>query len=281
MRRSSVAVSLSGALLLAVSAVLGGVALKAQPSAALAPTSQETVTMEWLGWMFFRFTSPRGVVVLTSPDLINRDSPVTLDDMERVHLILVPNGHRDDMGHALEIAAKTDAHVIAPAPLSRWLVSRGLRHEQVTETTIGNVHEVHGIRVRVVHNLHDNNLSQDPSAPYGGPAHGYIITFENGFTAYFAASSAIHMDMQLYGSLYKPHLALLNLGTNRDTVDLPHMARLLATDNPNLRVVMPQHHRVGDPRLPQVAAEIQRLGVPARFVAPNLLEPYRFAGDGT
>jgi hypothetical protein len=30
-----------------------------------------------------------------------------------------------------------------------------------------------------------------------------------------------------------------------------------------------------------VAAEIQRLGVPARFVAPNLLEPYRFAGDGT
>ena len=80
--------------------------------------------------------------------------------------------------------------------------------------------EVDGIRVRVVHNLHDNNNGLATGGRYGGPAQGFIITFEDGFTVYFAASSAIHTDMQLYGSLYQPHVVLLNLGSGRDPMDL-------------------------------------------------------------
>jgi L-ascorbate metabolism protein UlaG (beta-lactamase superfamily) len=283
-RRPTVAIGLSGVLLLAVSALLAGVALRAQPSPAQAPSSEDTVQLEWLGWMFFRLTSPSGQVVLTSPYLLNPDSPYTLDDLDRVDLILVPNAHGDDMGQTLDIASKTGARVIAPDPLARWMVSRGLTRAQVTSSSIGDVHTVDGIRVRVVHNLHDNSLlsAQLPDEPtfYAGPAQGYIVTFQNGLTVYFAASSAIHMDMQLFGSLYKPHVALLNLSSSRDPVDVAHMARLLLTDNPNLRTVIPQHYRVGDPRLAQIAAEIQRLGLPVRFLTPAILEPHTFGGNG-
>src|SRR5262245_44739854 len=61
--------------------------------------SEGAVTMEWLGHMFFRFTSPRGVVVMTSPWVVNADSPITLDEVERADILLVPNGHGDDQGN--------------------------------------------------------------------------------------------------------------------------------------------------------------------------------------
>jgi L-ascorbate metabolism protein UlaG (beta-lactamase superfamily) len=229
--------------------------------------------MEWLGWMFFRFTSPRGVVVLTSPWLNNPDSPISLDELGRADILLVPNGHPDDQGDALEIAARTGARVIGPSPLLRWYADNGLSAAQVMGSGIGDTYDIDGIRVRVVHNLHDNNNGLNPGGPYGGPAQGFIVTFENGFTVYFAASSALHSDMQLYGSLHRPHLALLNLGARRDPADLAQMARLLLADNPNLQAVVPQHHRPGVPAVQQAAAEIQRLGLPVRFHVPVVLEP--------
>jgi L-ascorbate metabolism protein UlaG (beta-lactamase superfamily) len=178
------------------------------------------------------------------------------------------------MGRAVEIAMRTGARVIAPGPIGRWMTEQGVPASQMIASGIGNVHDVDGISVRVVHNLHDNTVS--PDAPYGGPAQGYIVTVENGFTAYFAASSAIHQDMALYGRLYRPHLALLNLGSSRDPADLAYMAQLLLTDNPNLQTVVPQHHRAGAPAVQQAAAEVQRLGLPVRFLIPAVLQPYVF-----
>jgi L-ascorbate metabolism protein UlaG (beta-lactamase superfamily) len=270
------AMILTTVVLLGVSGLLASHAAPVSTASAHPAMSQDSVTMEWLGWMFFRFTSPRGTVVLTSPWLENADSPLTLDELGRVDLILVPNGHSDDQGNALEIARRSGAQVIGPSPLIRWYVSNGLSAAQGLGGGIGSVFDVDGIHVRVVHNLHDNNNSLAPDGPYGGPAQGFIITFENGFTVYFAASSAIHTDMQLYGSLYQPHVALLNLGAGRDPMDLAHMARLLLTDNPNLQTVVPQHHRQGAPAVQQAATAIERLGLPVQLLDPVVARPYTF-----
>src|SRR5947209_701800 len=42
-----------------------------------APTSAQsgTVTMQWLGWSHYRFTSPTGKILLTNPFVANPDSP--------------------------------------------------------------------------------------------------------------------------------------------------------------------------------------------------------------
>ncbi|MBI3007555.1 MAG: hypothetical protein HYY53_04550, partial [candidate division NC10 bacterium] len=66
------------------------------------PTAQAqsgTVKLEWLSWSFFRFTSPNGKVILTNPFMAgNPDAKVTLSDITRADLILVPDGHRDEIG---------------------------------------------------------------------------------------------------------------------------------------------------------------------------------------
>jgi L-ascorbate metabolism protein UlaG (beta-lactamase superfamily) len=264
----------SVAACLALLGVLGPLA--AAPPASAQGDSQGSVTMEWLGHMFFRFTSPRGVVVMTSPWLLNPDSPITLDEVERADILLVPNGHPDDQGNALEIGMMTGARVLAPGPLARWMVDQGLSAAQATATQPGNLHNFDGIQVRVVLNLHDNNNGRGEGLPYGGPSHGYIVTFENGFTFYFAASSAIHMDMQLYGSLYKPHLAMFHMGPDRDPMDFANMTRLVMTDNPNLRAVVPIHMRAGAPQLQRAAQAVQSLNLPVQFLTPAILEPLRF-----
>ena len=96
------ATALAG-LLCSATGLLDGLTAAVPTAGAYTTASQGGVTMEWLGWMFFRFTSPRGTVVLTSPWLENPDSPTTLDELGRVDLVLVPNGHPDDQGQALQI----------------------------------------------------------------------------------------------------------------------------------------------------------------------------------
>src|SRR6266404_2549183 len=105
----------------------------AQTSAA----GQGKVKVEWLGHEFYRLTSPKGVVVITSPWLANPDGPVALNELARTDFILVPNAHTDDMGNPIEIAAQSGATVIAPAPLGRWLIANGLKEDQFRRAGIG------------------------------------------------------------------------------------------------------------------------------------------------
>ncbi len=107
-----------------------------------------------------------------------------------------------------------------------------------------------------------------------------MLSFENGLTVYFTGSTAIHSDMALYESLYKPDIAIIILSGDRDPRDAAHMVRLLLTDNPNLKTVLPHHHRV-KPRegaaTPQaMEAEIKKLGLPVTFLNPELGEVYSF-----
>src|SRR3972149_10008273 len=75
--------------------------------------TEAQVKMEWLSWSHFRFTSPAGKIVLTNPWVTNPDSPVKLDDIKQADLILVADGHRDEIGETPEIAIKTGARIVA------------------------------------------------------------------------------------------------------------------------------------------------------------------------
>src|SRR5689334_20293357 len=100
------------------------------------------VKIEWLGHEFYRFTSPNGVVVLTSPWLGNPDGPVPKESVARTDIILVPNAHNDDMGNPEEIYLVSGANVVVPGPLGRWLMTeKGLKQEQYRRAGAGDLVE--------------------------------------------------------------------------------------------------------------------------------------------
>jgi len=237
-----------------------------------------SVSLEWLSWSFFRLTSPAGKVVLTNPWATNPDSKVKVDDITKADIIVVADGHRDEVGEAPEIAIKTKARVVAIRELATgYLKSKGIPENQFALAQPGSRFNIDGITVRVVNSVHGSGVP-DPGSPYGGPAAGFFITFENGFTVYFAGSTDLTMDMQLWGSLFKPDVAILILSGDRDPKIVAQMVRLLSTDNPNLKTVIPHHHRLapppGAPKPEDLAKEVEALGLKATVLNPEVGKVY-------
>jgi L-ascorbate metabolism protein UlaG (beta-lactamase superfamily) len=243
------------------------------------------VQMVFYGNQAFKFISPQGKVVWVNPWIKgNPDSPLRLEDIDKADLILAADGHPDDMGDAVEIGKRTGATVIAPGELALWMRLQGLRPEKVPfPMGVGGRRTIDGITILLVNSLHGSGISVGPDQPriYGGPAVGFIITFENGLKVYHAASSALTLDFQLYGSRYKPHVALLHVGGlgSMHPDDAAYAAKLLMTDNPNLQTVVPQHHRIKEQRPgagtpEEFEAEVKKLWLPLKVLNPKIGQVY-------
>jgi L-ascorbate metabolism protein UlaG (beta-lactamase superfamily) len=241
-----------------------------------APAQSGPVKMEWLSWSIFRFTSPTGKVVVTNPFVTNPDSPVKVVDFPKVDVILVADGHRDEVGSTDEIAIKTGAKIVTPFEM--WTVyfePRKVPEAQMHRSNPGDWFRLDGLTVRNVAAVHGSGTADKLN---GGPAMGFMIHFENGLTVYFAGSTALTMDMQLWGMLYKPDVAILPLSNNRDPQDIVHMVRLLRTENAGLRTVIPHHHRLqppaGAPTPADLESAIRTAGLPVRVLNPELGRSY-------
>ena len=244
--------------------------------AGLAPAQSGPVKMEWLSWSIFRFTSPTGKVILTNPFVTNPDSPVKVDSFPKVDVILVADGHRDEVGSTDEIAIKTGAKIVTPFEM--WTVyfePRKVPEAQLHRSNPGDWLRLDGLTVRNVAAVHGSGTVDKLN---GGPAMGFMIHFENGLTVYFAGSTALTMDMQLWGMLYKPDVAILPLSNNRDPQDIVHMVRLLRTENPNLKTIVPHHHRLqpppGAPTPAAMEAALKTAGLPVAVLNPDLSKVY-------
>jgi len=238
--------------------------------------AQGPIKMEWLSWSIFRFTSPTGKVILTNPFVKNPDSPVKVDDFPKVDVILVADGHQDEVGSADEIAIKTKAKVVSTFEMwFSYFQPRNVPEAQLHRSNPGDWFRLDGITIRNVNSVHGSGTADKF---YGGAAMGFIIHFENGVTVYFAGSTALTLDMQLWGSLYKPDVAILPLSGNRDPQDIVHMVRFLRTENPNLKTIVPHHHRLqpppGAPTVGQMEAALKAAGLPVAVLNPELRKVY-------
>ena len=223
-----------------------------RPPAAEAQPAVTPARLEWLGWQFFRVTTPRGKVILFNPALNdpratfrNQESPLSLEDIDKADLILVADGHADDQGMAVEIARKTGASVVTTFELAQWMVGRGVDSAKILRSEPGSRWDLDGIKIQVVNSVHGSGapaLPNVPAAVYGGPALGFIVTLENGVRIYHAGSTALTMDLQLYGRLYRPQIALLPIASGMLPDEAAIAAELLRADNPDLIAVFPQHH---------------------------------------
>jgi L-ascorbate metabolism protein UlaG (beta-lactamase superfamily) len=246
----------------------------AAPSIGFAQTpsdGQGKIKIEWLGHEFYRLTSPKGVVVITSPWLTNPDGPVPLESLARTDFILVPNSHNDDMGNPIEIAALSGATVLTPGPLGRWLVDKGLKQEQLRRAGIGDQFALKGITFKIGPNAHNNTLETGAD---GGPAASFFVKFENGITVFFISHSPLSADLALYASIYQPDMIILGLAG--EPREFAQVARLLSTNNPKLRTIIPSHLRPGAPILAEGKRELDRLGIGQLMFVPELKKVYEY-----
>ena len=230
------------------------------------------VKIEWLGHEFYRFTSPNGVVVVTSPYLANPDGPVPVESLSRTDFILVPNAHNDDMGNPIEVNAVSGATVLAPGPLGRWLVAeKGLKQEAFRRAASGDLVEQKGLKFRFPPSHHDNTM---PNGADGGPAVAFLVTFENGFTIFYNGHTSLIGDLALYAGLYQPDVAIL--GLTNSAQEFAQVAKLMSTNNPKLKQVIPSHQRPNAPVLEEGKKALEAVGLGDKWFMPELRRAYDY-----
>ena len=250
------------------------------------------VEMTFYGNQHFKFVSDEGKVILINPWVKgNKDAPMTLDSYKKgdVDLILTTSGHGDDQGNAVEIAAKTGATIFTVAELGLWMKSEiekyGGSKKQIYIGAIGGRYKVGNVSVQLIQAAHGTGIStgkkDHPARYYGGPASGSVITFESGLKVLMAGSTGLSMELQLFGMRFQPHVALVPIAGRfmMHPDDAAFAAKLLMTDNPNLKTVVPQHFRVkgrpawmGTPA--EFEAEIKKLGLNVTVLSPVVGKPY-------
>jgi L-ascorbate metabolism protein UlaG (beta-lactamase superfamily) len=244
-----------------------------------ASAADKPVTLEFFSWSIFRLTSPEGTVILTNPFVTNPDSPVKVADFPKVDAIVVADGHRDEVGSADEIALATGAKIITSFEMYNvWFEPRKVPVEQVLRSGPGDWNKIGDILIRNIPSIHGSGTADKQ---YGGAAMGFMIKFENGLTVYFAGSTAPTLDMTMWGRLYKPDVAILQMSAGKDPQDLVEEIRMLRTGNPNLKTIIPHHHRLqvppGGTTPADVAAAVKAAKLPVTVLIPELGKSYDLA----
>jgi L-ascorbate metabolism protein UlaG (beta-lactamase superfamily) len=167
--------------------------------------------MTWLGHATFLLRSPGGKRILLDPWVTgNPSSPESAKKLGELDLILITHGHSDHTGDAVSIGRLSGAHVVAPYEVSVWLGQKGLQN--VTGMNPGGTLKALGLSITMVPAMHSSSIVEDGRTIYLGVATGYVITFEDGLTIYFAGDTSIFGDMRLIGEMYRPTMAFLPIG---------------------------------------------------------------------
>ena len=146
----------------------------------------------------------------------------------------------------------------------------GLTKSQFRRAGVGDRFTLKNVQFKIAPSGHDNTLATGAD---GGPAAAFFITFENGFTVFFNGHSTMIADLAIYASVYQPEVAILGL---TEAAEFAQTARLIATNNPKLRIIIPSHMRPGAAIVDDARQELANVGLGQLMTVPNLRTPYEY-----
>lgn len=221
-----------------------------------------TVWIRFLGVAAYEIRSG-GRCILIDPFLDgNPASPLRVEDLDQVDLVLVTHAAFDHLGDTEAIARRTGAPVVCGGEVKTYLVRRGIPTEQVRATTWGIAVEVAGIRIHPVECHHWSQIELPDGGFASGLPMGFVVDLEGGVRFYHYGDTAIFSDLQLIGELYRPTVGCIGVAQPQELLSrIPGPGRVLTGEmGPQeaalaarwlrLRVVLPCHYL--DPECPEV-----------------------------
>lgn len=160
---------------------------------------EKMLKLTWLGHACFLIEG--GIRVIIDPWIKgNPVAPISLDEVPKVHHIVVTHDHADHLGDTVELAKRDRAKVIAVYDLAVELQRMGVK--EVIGANIGGWFKVDGIHYKLVKALH--------SCKHGIPV-GVLLKIGN-TVIYHAGDTGLTWDMLLLGMVERVNIALLPIG---------------------------------------------------------------------
>ena len=146
--------------------------------------------------------------------------------------VIVTHGHADHVGDASAIAQRSDATVVAPVEVARYLQRQG--HGKTVDLNIGGAEDFPFGRIKLTLAFHSSSL---PDGSYGGNPSGALVTIADR-KIYHAGDTGLFHDMRLIGE-EGLDAALLPIGDHytMGPDDAIRAVRLLAP-----KLVIPMHY---------------------------------------
>ncbi len=168
-----------------------------------------TTRIEFLGIAAFRITTSQNQVILIDPCFSdNPVSPVQVNDLERVDLVLVTHLALDHLGDAAAISQRFQCPVVCGPEVKVFLEQQGADPTLMRPMVWGGQVNPRGIRVRGVE-CHHTSFRRAPDGQYlSGQPLGFILYADPGVRIYHSGDSAIFSDLKLIGELYRPNIGL-------------------------------------------------------------------------
>lgn len=150
----------------------------------------------------------------------NKFSPVTVDKLKDIDVILVTHGHDDHLGDAVEIAKRNESKIICIFDLVEKVKNA------VPMNVGGTIELTEDIYVSMVQAFHSSNSV------------GFVVSI-NGTGIYHAGDTGIFSDMGLISKLYDVEIALLPIG---GVYTMGIQEAVIATQMIKPRIVVPMHY---------------------------------------
>ena len=173
--------------------------------------------------------------------------------------------------------------MIAAAEFGGYIAQRvkalGGNPKQVWGAAISGRKKIGNVTIQLLQADHGTGYAMKGAKvrQYGGPALGFLMTFENGLKVLMAGSTGLSMELRLFGMRYQPHVVMVPMAGRymMHPDDAAFAVKLLQTDNPNLKTAIPQHFRVakrpGWMATPaQFADEVKKLGLNVSVLIPKV-----------
>ncbi len=191
----------------------------------------------WLGHSTFHLSTPEGKNILIDPFLT--DNPTTPDEWknpDQVDYILLTHGHDDHTADLLDIAQQTDCKVVTILELANLLTGKyELNDDQVIGINKGGSVHFGEFSVTMVSANHSSSFQGD----YAGDPAGLVISFEDDICIYHLGDTNLFGDLELYGKLYAPHIALVPMG---DYFTMGPEEAAWAVEMINPKIAIPIHY---------------------------------------